>query len=323
MEALQESNPETTQTDSARVTANSLEASKIALFRSLFRGREDVYPKRFESKRTGRQGYQPVCRNEWIRPICKKPKVKCAACENRDFEPISYEVIRKHLLGVDPKDRLQKEFVIGIYPMLGDETCWFLAVDFDKETWSEDALAYIKTCCHFQVPAYLERSRSGNGGHVWIFFSEPLSAKLARQLGSFLLTQAMETRSELGFDSYDRFFASQDTLPKGGLGNLIALPLQKRARQQGNSIFVDHELKEFSDQWDFLSSGQKMSLSSAQSVIDKAGSYGDVLGVRFVDADAEEALRNIKGSYWVTGSKRHCDAGRHGKEATKSCLAGS
>ncbi len=285
LETLQQTDLQTTQIESPGITAHSPQDQKIALFRSLFRGREDVFPKRFESKRTGRQGYQPVCRNQWIRPICRKPKIKCAACDNRDFESVSDTVIRNHLLGVDPDDRLQKDFVIGVYPLLSDETCWFLAVDFDKEHWADNARAYVETCGRFQVPAYLERSRSGNGAHVWVFFSEPLPVKTARQLGAFMLTQTMETRPEMSFRSYDRFFPSQDTIPKGGFGSLIALPLQKWARKNDNSVFVDQNLKGFPDQWGFLSSIQKMILPSVQSVLDKAPSYGGTLGVRFVSPE--------------------------------------
>ncbi len=271
-----------------QVTGESSEIEKISLFRSLFRGREDVYPKRFESKRTGKSGYQPVCNNEWIRPICQKPKIKCGECKNRDFQPTNDDVIRNHLIGKDPKDRYQRDFVIGVYPMFTDETCWFLAVDFDKDSWVEDAGAYLATCTKFKVPAYLERSRSGNGGHVWIFFSETVPVKLARQLGSFMLTQAMESRPELGFDSYDRLFPSQDTMPKGGFGNLIALPLQKKVREKGNSLFVDGNLNVYPDQWFFLSSVRKMDFVSVQSVVNKASQRGGVLGVRFVSTDEDE-----------------------------------
>ena len=272
------------------VTAKSPQDQKIRLFRSLFRGREDVYSRRFESRKTGKVGYQPACRNEWIRPYCKKPRIKCVECEYRDFEPVSDEVVRKHLLGADPEDRYQKEFVMGIYPMLSDETCYFLAIDFDKDTWAEDAKIYLQICREYEVPAYLERSRSGNGGHVWIFFSEPIPAKLARQLGTFMLTRAMESGSGMGFNSYDRLFPSQDTLPKGGFGNLIALPLQKNPRKKGNSIFLDEDLNPYQDQWAFLSEIQKMELSSVQSIVERASEQGGVLGIRFPGTDEEELL---------------------------------
>jgi len=270
------------------LTNESAEKQKIAIFRSLFRGREDVFPRRFESKRTGKSGYQPVCRNEWIRPFCQKPKIKCGECEKRDFIPITDDVIRKHLIGIDPNDRYQREYVIGVYPMLLDETCWFLVVDFDKETWTEDSRTYLKACWAINVPAVLERSRSGNGGHIWIFFSESIPAKLARQLGAFMMTQAMEARPEMGFDSYDRFFPSQDTLPKGGFGNLIALPLQKKPREKGNSLFVDGNFNPYPDQWNFLSAIKRMTLAQAQSVVDQAAYRGGVLGVRFVSSDEDE-----------------------------------
>ena len=254
----------------------------------MFRGREDVYPRRFESKRTGKSGFQPVCRNEWIRPICQKPKIKCGDCENRDFIPLSDEVIRNHLIGIDPTDRYRREFVIGVYPMLLDETCRLIAVDFDKEEWKENSKAYLETCETFNVPAVLERSRSGNGGHIWIFFSEPIPAKLARQLGAFMLTITMETRPEMGFNSYDRFFPSQDTLPRGGFGSLIALPLQAKPREKGNSLFVDENFNAYPDQWRFLSTARHMSLTEVQSVVDKAAYRGGVLGVRFVSTDEDD-----------------------------------
>ncbi|MGD2271646.1 MAG: DEAD/DEAH box helicase family protein, partial [Desulfobacterales bacterium] len=270
------------------VTNESAQEHKVALFRSLFRGREDVYPRRFESKRTGKSGYQPVCRNEWIRPICQKPKIKCGDCENRDFIPLSDDAIRKHLIGIDPTDRYRREFVVGVYPMLLDESCWFLVVDFDQEAWKENSKAYLETCRTFNVPAALERSRSGNGGHIWIFFSEPIPAKLARQLGAFMLTQSMESRPEMGFNSYDRFFPSQDTLPRGGFGNLIALPLQAKPREKGNSLFVDENFCPYSDQWSLLTAVQRMSFAEVQSVVDEAAYRGGVLGVRFVSTDEDD-----------------------------------
>ncbi len=271
------------------ITSGSPEDQKISLFRSLFRGREDVFPKRFESKRTGKSGYLPVCRNEWIRPLCQKPKIKCGECDNRDFEPVTNDVVRNHLLGFDPNDRYQREYVIGVYPMLLDETCWFLAVDFDKEQWMKDVRAYLETCRSFNVPASVEISRSGKGVHVWIFFSEPIAAILARQLGSFMLTQAMEKRPEIGFESYDRFFPSQDTLPKGGFGNLIALPLQKMPRDKGNTLFLDEAFTPFPDQWAFLSSIQRMSLIEVESIVAKSFKRGGVLGVRFVGSEEDES----------------------------------
>jgi len=116
------------------VSKFSSQDEKIKLFRSLFRGREDVYPRRFESFRTGKTGYQPACRNEWIVEICKKPKISCSECNNRDFLPVTNEVIRNHLLGINPDDPTNRDFTIGVYPLLPDDTCWFLAIDFDKSS---------------------------------------------------------------------------------------------------------------------------------------------------------------------------------------------
>ncbi|MGD0390052.1 MAG: DEAD/DEAH box helicase family protein [Tepidisphaeraceae bacterium] len=268
------------------VNHHSPTEAKIRLFRSLFRGREDVYPRRFESRKTGKAGYSPVCVNEWIQGICEKPKIRCADCLHQRFLPVTDDVVRRHLSGQDDRGR---DFVMGVYPMLLDETCFFLAADFDKANWQDDVKAFLETAHLTRVPVYVERSRSGNGGHVWIFFSEPVPANMARRLGMFLLTQTMERRPDIGLDSYDRFFPNQDTMPQGGFGNLIALPLQKRARDSGNSVFLDTHLTPHEDQWACLSSAQKMSRRELEDAVRRAEAKGHVVGVRFAPDDEEEA----------------------------------
>lgn len=259
------------------INAHSSETAKIRLFREIFSGREDVFPLRFESRKSGRSGYQPACVNEWRIGVCRKPKIKCSKCESREFIPVSDVVIRQHLAGVDQQG---KPFVMGVYPLRTDETCSFLAVDFDKADWQRDALAFLESCDAQCIPAYLERSRSGNGGHVWIFFDEPIPAQLARKLGSFILTTAMNSRPELGFDSYDRFFPNQDRMPSGGFGNLIALPLQKAARANGNSEFIDRNFVPLSDQWSFLSAICKIRTERIVELVKTAEQEDLVLGVR-------------------------------------------
>lgn len=258
--------------------------AKIALFRSLFRGRDDVYPKRFESRTSGKTGYSPVCANEWVRGICEKPRVKCATCQHRQFLSVTDEVIGWHLTGRDNRDN---DFVAGVYPMMLDETCFFLAMDFDKQNWRDDSRAVLRTCRQMSLPVALERSRSGNGGHIWLFFAEAIPAALARRLGSHILTETMEARPDIGLDSYDRFFPNQDTLPKGGFGNLIALPLQKKARENGNTVFVDEQFMPHADQWAFLSSIEPIARTTVEGRVQEASRQGRVIGVR-VAADADE-----------------------------------
>jgi hypothetical protein len=247
---LAEVQPTSPQTESkASKTAGLSNAEKIALFRSLFRGRDDVFPRRWENPKTAKAGYAPACHNEWVRGICEKPRIKCSNCPNQAFVPVSDEVARSHLQGRDVANPGKIEpFIAGIYPLMIGETCWFLAADFDKQSWKRDALAFLATCREKGVPAALERSRSGNGGHVWIFFSEPIPASEARKLGAHLVTETMDHCPDVGFESYDRFFPSQDTMPLGGFGNLIALPLQNGPRQQGNSVFVNDDLRPYDDQ---------------------------------------------------------------------------
>jgi superfamily II DNA or RNA helicase/very-short-patch-repair endonuclease len=198
---------------------------------------------------------------------------------------VTDEVIRWHLSGQDDRGRT---FVIGVYPMLLDETCYFLAVDFDGDHWQEDAKAYLEVCRTLKLPASLERSRSGSGGHVWFFFERALPATLARNMGARILTLAMESRPDIGLRSYDRIFPNQDTLPKGGFGNLIALPLQKEPRMRGNSLFLYDDLSPHVDQWAFLSSVQRVSESQANAVVREATGRGGIVGVRLSLPDEDD-----------------------------------
>ncbi|MDH4202387.1 MAG: DEAD/DEAH box helicase [Phycisphaerae bacterium] len=261
---------------------------KIKLYRSLFRGREDVYPRRFESIKTGKFGYQPACKNEWIRGICAKPKVKCSNCGNRDYLPLTDQVIEQHLRGENPDEYGNKDFTIGIYPMLPDEKCWFLAADFDKSSWQEDVRAFAQTCADMNIPVSIERSRSGNGAHVWLFFEEPIPCMKARAIASYTITETMERRPELGLDSYDRFFPNQDTLPQGGLGNLIALPLQKKPRENGNTEFFDENFVPYADQWQYFSTIQKIGRDAIEVLFQKACDSGRIIGLKLPATEEDD-----------------------------------
>ena len=248
--------------------------------RSLFRGREDVYARRWEND-DGRHGYVPAHVKDWKAINNSRPEErKKVAQKTRKFLPMTDAVIENHLLGNE---------TIGVYPLLPDETCWFLAADFDKKTWEYDALAFLETCQEVNVPAALERSRSGKGGHIWIFFDRALPAITARKLGCVLLTRTMERRHQVGLDSYDRFFPNQDTMPKGGFGNLIALPLQFAPRKLGNSVFIDADFNPYPDQWQFLSTIQRMAGDAVEQVVAEAQRKGDLIGVRMSIADDESA----------------------------------
>src|SRR3989339_470828 len=251
---------------------------KIKIFRNLFRGREDVFAIRWISRK-GKSGYSPSCTNEWDKQLCHKPKISCSECNNKKYMPLTNETIYKHLSGKQ---------TIGMYPLLPDETCWWLAVDFDGASWQSDASSYLTICDDLNIPAAIERSRSGNGCHVWIFFEENVPATLARKLGAIILSKALENRYQIGFRSYDRFFPNQDTMPKGGFGNLIALPLQKVPRENGCSVFVDAELRPFHDQWVFLAQIRRLSEDEIGALISKL-CHGSELGE--LKQDDEEATK--------------------------------
>ena len=273
----------------ANAIAPATNAAKVALFRSLFRGREDVFPRRWEKARKGRSGYSPACGNEWAVRLCEKKKgpgagrrATCGECPNQAFVPVSDGEIAKHLRG---------DQVMGVYPLLPDETCWFLAADFDKRTWQEDVAAFAETCKLHRVPVAVERSRSGRGAHAWFFFASPVPAVAARKLGCFLITETMARRHQLSMQSYDRLFPNQDTMPKGGFGNLIALPLQRRARDAGNSVFVDSTLKLWPDQWTFLAGVKRIDAASVCVLAEEASRSGQVIGVRMSDSADEDDLK--------------------------------
>ena len=249
-------------------------AQKITLFRQLFRGRTDVYPVRWESKTTGKAGYAPACANEWRPGVCEKPRVKCGECGHRQLIPLSDEVIYGHLAG---------EYTIGVYPLLEDDRCHFLAVDFDEAEWREDAKAFMRSCETLGVPASLEISRSRQGAHAWIFFANAISARDARRLGTAVLSHTCAITRQLQLKSYDRLFPNQDMMPKGGFGNLIALPLQKGPRETGCSVFVDAELRPYPDQWAYLAAAQAMDPQSIETTILRATGGSHPLDVMFID----------------------------------------
>ena len=234
------------------VDTNSPTPQKIALFRTLFRGRQDVYPALWMNERTGKMGYSPSCQEGWAGRRGRA----------RGYLPLTDEVIENHLAGNQ---------TIGVYPLLRDDTCWFLTCDFDGPTWAQDAFGFLAACNRHSVPAAMERSRSGNGGHIWIFFAAPVTAVAARRLGTHLLRETMIARAEMDLASYDRLFPNQDFLPKGGFGNLIALPLQKKCRASGNTEFLDGNLRPWPDQWAFLSRQRRLSPQELDALLEQFG----------------------------------------------------
>jgi len=277
-----------TESELARLSTDE----KVALFRRLFRGRTDVYPVRWESKTTGKSGYSPACANEWRAGVCEKPRIKCGECSKRLLIPLSDSVIYDHLAGLH---------TVGVYPLLEDDTCNFLAVDFDEAEWRDDARAFIQSCQELGVPAALEISRSGKGAHAWVFFAGKVLARDARRLGTAIISHTCARTRQLKLESYDRLFPNQDSLPKGGFGHLIALPLQKSQRENGCSVFVDADLSPYADQWGFLSGIQPMAVHDIEPTILRATGHAHPLDVTFIDDEdlkepwKQSALKKLAG----------------------------
>ena len=257
------------------VDNTSESSAKIRLFMSLFKGRDDVYAKKWENTKKATSGYSPVCLNQWRVGLCGKPKSPCSKCSNQLYAPFDEHVIENHLRG---------SIVAGIYPMLPDETCHFLAMDFDEARWQNDVTTVREVRTEFDIPVAVERSQSGNGAHLWFFFENPMPAALARKFGTAILTFSMNRRHEIHFKSYDRLFPSQDTMPRGGFGNLIALPFQKSARKNHNSEFINERLQAHSDQWAFLSSIQKITEDRVENLTREL-CHGHELGILKTDEE--------------------------------------
>lgn len=261
-----------------RTTATQLTPNqKAELFRKLFGGRQDVYAVRWQGS-SGRSGYAVACENEWVPGTCQKPRIKCGECPHKKFKPLDFNAVYDHLSG---------KHVAGLYPLLPDSSCYLLAVDFDKEDWRADIRALAQACRDEGVPYLVEISRSGAGAHLWVFFSNAVPAWSARALGFKLLDKAMERHPGLSFDSYDRLFPNQDTMPDGGFGNLIALPLQHEARSRGCTVFVDDKLTPYPDQWALL--GQQKTVSPVQ-LRDMVGNEPDSDAIAEVALPWEQAL---------------------------------
>ncbi len=277
------------------VTVNNSSSAddKLNLYMSLFIGRTDVYAKRWVSRKNGKTGYSPVCKNEWDEKLCKKGKIKCSECSNRVYGELTKNVIYKHL----SKDATESD-VVGIYPMLQDETTNFVVIDFDDENWQSDISAVRESCKKLSVPLYVERSRSGSGAHCWFFFEESVSAKIARRFASSMISYSMNQNHKIKFSSYDRLLPNQDTMPNGGFGNLIALPLQGLARKNKNSLFIDENFDAYKDQWEYLSSVKKITVEDMNRFMAKLKNSYE-LGYLGLDEESEKPWKQSKNEIFL------------------------
>ena len=274
-------------------------AEMANLFYSRFWGRQDVYARRSEKKGTGEVGYYTQCHNRW-EDICPKmhhEKMNCKDCPHQSYKQLTVKDVLAHLQGKS----YNGSDVIGIYPLLKNGTCRFLVFDFDNheksmekkdfantdETWMEEVDAMRRICILNGIDPLVERSRSGRGAHVWIFFDKPIPAALARRFGFALLEKGAEQVNLKSFKYYDRMLPAQDALPEGGLGNLIALPLQGQALKKGNSAFVDVNWNAYPNQWENLWSKPRLSVAFVETKI-KEWSASDIAEVADDNGTAEE-----------------------------------
>lgn len=232
---------------------------KVDLFLRLFGARRSVYPRLWINHKKSSKGYSPACGNEWVHGVCEKPRVKCSDCPNQNFPPLDHSAIHSHLTG---------RYTIGTYAIREDDSCIFLAADFDGAGWMQDIEAYRRAAEQMGISVAVERSRSGNGGHAWIFFTHPVPAVQARRLGTLIVARASSFHRGMKLSTYDRFFPNQDTCPKGGFGNLIALPLQQEPRKSGHTLFLDENFEPVFDQWAYLASLQKIDLTELQRLLE-------------------------------------------------------
>lgn len=258
---------------------------KIHLFLKLFRCREDVYPRRWENRKTGKSGYSPVCGNEWKPGVCAKPKVKCSECRSAIYLPLDYNAVKQHLEGKE---------IIGTYAIRKDDTTVFLAADFDGSTWRKDVISFKAAANDLGIDTAIEISQSGNGAHAWIFFVSPVPASLARRLGTVIMTQVLYQSGSFNLSSYDRFFPNQDYLPSGGFGNLIALPLQFESRKNNFTVFVNNDLKPHSNQWAYISGLRRLTINDISKIIDRLSESKEQFELTETDdSDIDCAERDI------------------------------
>ncbi len=250
-QALGKSNLDSAQSPTPSINKFSPPAEKIRLFMSLFKGREDVFAHKYFNKKQGKMVYGPMKSKPWER----KPG-------DGEYAPFDERVVDHHLRGFDG-------MIAGVFPICLDDSCHFLAIDLDKGEWQRDAEVLRDVCKELEIPVSIERSQSGNGAHVWFFFEDAVLAKTSRELGTALLTAAMNRRHEIKMSSFDRLFPNQDILPKGGFGNLIALPLQKTARLHGNSEFIDESFQSYEDQWAYLAGIKRLPADAVSSLLKK------------------------------------------------------